>query len=640
MKYQFLGVTGCPTGIAHTFMAAEALEKAAESKGVSIKVETHGQRGIENQFTQEDIDNAEVIIIAADKNVDSNRFAGKKVINVSVSKGIKQPDALLNQAISGDVSVFQTSGQYEGQQEKQGNENTSFWHKIYVHLMNGVSHMLPIIVAGGVMMAVSLMFGIYSADPKSEQYNVFAEQMHTIGEIAMGLMVPILSAYIAQSIGNRPGLVIGFITGMVADHNGTGFLGGIVSGFLAGAVIVLLQKALQKLPKSLDGLKSIFILPVLGIFIAGFIMWYLSVPMEIINKTMMSFLSGFQNSSPIILGLIVGIMCAADMGGPINKAAYVTGTALLAQGNHLFMAGVSAACIVPPLATGFSVLFGKRYYANTERSAGYVNFLLGSTHITEGAIPFAAKRPLTIIPILMLGSSIAAIITYVLKVEVPAPHGGFIVLPVVTHPIFWVVAILIGSVVAGALMAIEQKRHNLKSQTIDANENNGVFGSADNKEKHKSHDEKVNVSIIEPSQVFLNQNTQNKNEVLKFIANQGVKLGLTNEFESILNGLKNREHESSTGMENGVAIPHVANENVVSPSLVIVRLNQGIDWDAMDGGLTDFVISILVPRGSGDKHLKILSQLSRKLMNENYINELKNAQSAEKVTELIQGGIS
>ncbi|WP_432722986.1 fructose-specific PTS transporter subunit EIIC [Staphylococcus equorum] len=369
MKYQFLGVTGCPTGIAHTFMAAEALEKAADEKGVTIKVETHGQKGVENQFTQKEIDDAEVIIIAADKNVDIHRFSGKKIINVSVSKGIKQANLLLDKAISGDVSTYQGNKQQNNNSIEEKQE-TNFWHQIYVHLMNGVSHMLPIIVAGGVMTAVSFMFGIYSADPKSDQYNVFAEQMNTIGGLAMGLMVPILSAYIAQSIGNRPGLVIGFIAGMIADHNGTGFLGGIVSGFLAGGVIILLQKLLKKLPQSLDGLKSIFLLPVLGIFIAGFIMWYLSVPMEIINKAMMNFLSGFQNSSPILLGLIVGIMCAADMGGPINKAAYVTGTALLAQGNFLFMAGVSAACIVPPLATGFSVIFGKKYYENSEKARG------------------------------------------------------------------------------------------------------------------------------------------------------------------------------------------------------------------------------------------------------------------------------
>ncbi|WP_326028373.1 PTS fructose transporter subunit IIC [Staphylococcus simulans] len=360
MSYKILGVTGCPTGIAHTYMAAEAIEKAAEDKGIAVKVETHGQRGIENSFTQTEIDAADVIIIAADKNVNIERFAGKKVINVSVSKGIKNAEQLINQAISGEVKVYKGSEQKIISDSKLNQQDNNFWHQIYVHLMNGVSHMLPVVVAGGVMIAVSFMFGIYSADPKSSQYNVIAEQMNTIGGLAMGLMVPILTAYIAQSIADRPGLVIGFIVGMIANTNGTGFLGGIVGGFLAGGIILLLQRLLKKLPKSLDGLKAIFLLPVLGIFIAGFLMWYISAPMEFINKALMNFLSGFQHSNPIILGLIIGIMCAADMGGPINKAAYVTGTALLADGNYLFMAGVSAACIAPPLATGFAVLFGKK----------------------------------------------------------------------------------------------------------------------------------------------------------------------------------------------------------------------------------------------------------------------------------------
>ena len=627
MKYQFLGVTGCPTGIAHTFMAAEALEREAQDKGVTIKVETHGQRGVENQFTQKEIDEADVIIIAADKNVDIHRFSGKKIINVSVSKGIKQADILLDKAINGEANVYQGSNRSDNNSTEES-QGTNFWHQIYVHLMNGVSHMLPIIVAGGVMTAVSFMFGIYSADPKSDQYNVIAEQMNTIGGLAMGLMVPILSAYIAQSIGNRPGLVIGFITGMIADHNGTGFLGGIVSGFLAGGIILLLQRLLKKLPPSLDGLKSIFLMPVLGIFIGGFIMWYLSVPMEIINKAMMDFLSGFQNSSPIILGLIVGIMCAADMGGPINKAAYVTGTALLAQGNYLFMAGVSAACIVPPLATGFSVIFGKKYYENSEKSAGYVNFLLGSTHITEGAIPFAAKRPLTIIPILMMGSAIAAILTYLLKVEVPAPHGGFIVLPVVTHPIFWVVAIVIGALVAGLLMAIEQKRHVLKTSKTN------------NKRVEARQVNQNQKDIIMPEQVFLNQNLETKEAILKYISNKAVQLEIADEQASILEGLKKREEESSTGMENGIAIPHVASEHIFTAKLIIVQLDHGIEWPSLDDQNTDFIISILVPKDNESKHLEILSQLSRKLIDESYIKELKNAKSKNKISQLIQGGIS
>ncbi|WP_066195419.1 fructose-specific PTS transporter subunit EIIC [Gracilibacillus timonensis] len=623
MTYRFLGVTGCPTGIAHTFMAAEALENAAKEKGISIKVETHGQRGTENQFTAQEIQEAEVIIIAADKNVDIDRFHGKKVINVAVSKGIKNPEELIERALSGDVPVYKGTGESTASTENNRPDSVNLWHKIYVHLMNGVSHMLPFVVAGGVMVAISFMFGIYSADPESSQYNEIAAIMNTVGGLAMGLMVPVLSAYIAQSIGNRPGLVIGFIVGMIADTNGTGFLGGIVGGFLAGGIILLLNYLLKRLPKSLDGLKAIFLLPVFGIFLGGFSMWYLSVPMEAINQGMMDFLAGFQDSNPLLLGLIVGIMSAFDMGGPVNKAAYVTGTALLAQGNHFFMAGVSAACIVPPLATGFAVLFARRFYSQSETSAGYVNFLLGSTHITEGAIPFAAKRPLTIIPILMVGSSIGAILTYLFQVEVPAPHGGFIVLPVVTHALYWVLAILIGAVVAGLLMAFEQKRHQEKNK----------------QEQTSAQTSKQVGQLLESKQIFLQEKLNSKDDVLHFIADKAVALNIADNANEVYTGLQKREQEGSTGMENGIAIPHVASSSVREAKLIVVRLEQGMDWPALDEQPTTFVISILVPEGNSNEHLDILSNLSRRLVNQDFVDTLKQSQSEQKIKELLIGGI-
>ncbi|GAB3057037.1 fructose-specific PTS transporter subunit EIIC [Salinicoccus sesuvii] len=631
MSYRILGVTGCPTGIAHTFMAQEALEKAAAEKGVSIKVETHGQQGIENGFTADEIRDAEVIIVAADKNVDIERFNGKKLINVSVSKGIKQSDALIERALSGDVSVYHTDKQYEGSAGAT-EEKVSVWRQIYVHLMNGVSHMIPFVVAGGVMIAISFMFGIYSADPTSDQYNPIAEQMNTIGGVAMGLMVPILSAFIAQSIANRPGMIIGFITGLIAADNGTGFLGGIVSGFLSGLIMVMLVKLLKGLPKQLDGLKSIFLYPVLGIFIAGFIVWYLSIPMEMINQTMMDFISGFQYSSPIILGLLIGSMSAFDMGGPVNKAAYVTGTVLLAEGNYLFMAGVSAACIAPPLATGFAVIFGRKYYSADERSAGLVNFLLGSTHITEGAIPFAAKRPLTIIPILMIGSSIAAILTYLFQVEVPAPHGGFIVLPIVTHALLWVAAILLGSIVAGYLMSLDQKRAANRLAIAE-----GVTEFEDNIEIDSGSDAVSTEETLkfDAKQIHLDHDLKDKQEALEFIAATAVEDGISNDRSAVLNGLLAREAQSSTGMENGIAIPHVADASVKMPSLIVVRNRQGIDWPAMDGKDTSFIISILVPEGSGDKHLKILADISRKLVHESVIKRLHASNSKEEIKEIL-----
>lgn len=331
--------------------------------------------------------------------------------------------------------------------------------------MNGVSHMLPFVVAGGVLIALSFaIWGIYSFDPESSQYNATAAMLKSIGDASMGMMVPILSAYIAEGIAKRPGLVVGFVGGLIANTGGTGFLGGILSGFLAGYFILLLQRVFKGLPKSLDGLKAIFLYPVIGVAVIGITMSLLADPMKAVNEGMMSFLASFQNSSPLVLGIIVGCMCAFDMGGPVNKAAYVTGTALLAQGNTSFMAGVSAACIAPPLITGFATLFFGKYFDTNERNAGLVNFILGSTHITEGAIPFAAKDPLKVLPIMMLGSSIAAVLTYMFGVQVPAPHGGFLVLPVVTHAVQWVLAILAGSLVGGLLLGFVQKSRIAKQE--------------------------------------------------------------------------------------------------------------------------------------------------------------------------------
>ncbi|WP_192987367.1 PTS fructose transporter subunit IIC [Carnobacterium mobile] len=469
--FKIIAATGCPTGIAHTYMAQEALEQAAKKAGVEIKVETHGQVGVENALSDLDIQTADAVIIAADKDVHAERFKGKKIIDVSVGKGIKEADKLIQDAINGKGTIKAGKNNQTAETNSQGESvlttsNTSIGRQIYKHLMNGVSHMLPFVVSGGVLIALSFLWGIYSADPTNAEYNEIAATLNNIGGFAMGMMVPILSAYIAESIAQRPGLVVGFVGGLIANAGGTGFLGGIVSGFLGGFIILLLSKLLKGMPKALDGLKAIFLYPVIGVAITGTIMVLVSHPMEAINTGMMDFLAGFQDSNPIILGLIVGCMSAFDMGGPINKAAYVTGTALLAEGNTYFMAGVSAACIAPPLITGFAVLFFGKYFDKEERNSGMVNFILGSTHITEGAIPFAAKDPLHVLPTLMLGSSIAAVLTYMFKVQVPAPHGGFLVLPVVTNGFLWVIAILIGSIIGGVLLGLLRKHSAQKTSVI------------------------------------------------------------------------------------------------------------------------------------------------------------------------------
>lgn len=461
-KYDIIAATGCPTGIAHTYMAQEALEQAAKKAGVTIKVETHGQIGVENELTPEEIANAKAVIIAADKDVQPQRFVNKKIIDVSVGQGIKNADELVAQALRGEgvVKYHSDDAVVEASEAPQSSNvgKSSIGREIYKHLMNGVSHMLPFVVGGGVLIAISFaVFGIYSFDPNHETYNAFSAQLKEIGGLAMGLMTPVLAAYIAQSIGNRPALVSGFVAGLMASNGGAGFLGGIVGGFFAGYLVVFLEKLFKGLPKTLDGLKAIFLYPLLGVFITGLFMSVIVSPMAGINQSLMDFLKGFQDSNPVLLGLVIGCMCAFDMGGPVNKAAYVTGTLLLAEGNTAFMAGVSAACIAPPLITTVAVLLFKNRFDTNERNAGLVNFILGSTHITEGAIPFVAKDPLRAMPSMMLGSSIAAILTYLFGVQVPAPHGGFLVLPVVTHPFLWVLAIAIGSVVGGLVLGATRK---------------------------------------------------------------------------------------------------------------------------------------------------------------------------------------
>ncbi|MDN3481320.1 fructose-specific PTS transporter subunit EIIC [Arthrobacter sp. APC 3897] len=471
-----VAATGCPTGIAHTFMAQEALQQAAERLGVSIKVETHGQVGIENALTAEEIAAADGVIIAADKDVNAARFDGKRVVDVGVKAGISRPDALIQEIIDGTAPV--RGKRPAAPVDAAETEDHSFFgdttvqigagfqiRDLYKHLMNGVSYMLPFVVGGGVLVALSFLWGIYSADPEHpEQYNEFAAMLNTIGGTAMGLMVPVLSAFIADSIGKRPALVVGLITGLVASNGGTGFLGGIITGFLSGYGMLLLAKLLDRLPRALGGLKAIFIFPVLGTFIFGSITYLIASPMKGINASLQDFLSGFQDSNPILLGLIIGAMCAFDMGGPVNKAAYVTGVALLGDGNFFFMAAVSAACITPPLVTGFAALFFRKAFDPKTRDAAYVNFALGATHITEGAIPFAARNPLLVIPILMVSSAVSAILTFLFQVQVPAPHGGFLVLPVVTNGLQWVGAILAGSILGGLIYGYAMQRRTNTAQ--------------------------------------------------------------------------------------------------------------------------------------------------------------------------------
>ncbi|QYN58130.1 PTS transporter subunit EIIA [Lactobacillus panisapium] len=627
-KYDLVGATGCATGVAHTFMAQEALEKAAQKLGYTIKIETHGQTGVENHLTSDEIEAAQAVIVASDIDVGTERFAGKKLVVVPVAKGLKEPEELINKALNAPI--------YRQDKKLQSTEavanNQTIGNKLYTSLMNGVSHMLPFVVAGGVLIAISFFWGINSADPKNSEYNQFAAMLNTVGSTTMNLMAPVLGAYIAEALAQRTGFVVGLAAGFITFNGGGGFLGAIVGGYLAVIVVWLLQKLFQPLPDDkFRGLKSIFLFPVLGVLITGAIMYWLNTPIKAINLGLMSWLKGFENTSPVLLGIIVGMMCAADFGGPINKAAYVTGTVLLAQGNYYFMAGVSAACIAPPLATGFAVLMNPKAYTKSEKTAGYVNFLLGSTHITEGAIPFAAKHPLWNIPAFMVGSAVASVLTYLTRITVPAPHGGFIVLPLVNKPFLWVLWIVIGAIISGALLALIAGRFAKKEAVVSSNESSTITETAQaNPEDHDPS------KILALNNIQVDVDVNDRDDALKYLADFAVQNNLATDAAKVLASYKQREQEGSTGMTEGFAIPHAQSAAINKSAMIILKLKKPIDWQSLDGQKIDTVISFLIPEVDSNSHLKYLSNTAKLLTHEDFIASLKKANTPEEIYHLFK----
>ena len=662
-KFDIIAATGCPTGIAHTFMAKEALEKAAAERGLTIKVETHGQVGVENELTKSEIAGAKAVVVAADKDVQAERFAGKPMVSVGVSKALSVEAAgkLIDRALAakGDDTVAAAADVEDEVEEKE-----SIGHIIYKHLMNGVSHMLVFVVAGGVLTAVSFLWGITSFDSTAADYNSFAAMLKIIGGIAMNLMVPVLSAYIAESIGKRPALVPGFVAGMIAiqglpvnadthmiDAGGTGvgfgFLGGIVGGFLAGYVILLLEKVFAKLPKNLDGLKAIFLYPLFSTAIVGLVMLGISGPMAAINTAMMDFLKGLSASGAVVLGLAIGCMCAFDMGGPVNKAAYVTGTAMLTEAlaagvgtdtynfGTNFMAAVSAACIVPPLITTFAVVVGKKYFSQEDHDAGVVNLILGCTHITEGAIPFMTKNIWPVMPIMMLGSSIASILTIMFNVHDPAPHGGFLVLPVVENGPLWVLAILIGAVVGGILFVAFKK--------YDFEKNQKVAPAAPAKPVEAPKAAAVEASkaeaagFVKVENVFVAEDFASRDEALSFVSNQAVKAGIASDADAVMNAFLAREAEGTTGMMEGFAIPHAKSDAITEAAVIVVKDDSGVTgWDTMDSAPVNVAIALLIPGAqAGTTHLKILSKVAEALMDEGFRATVKGSSDAAEIAKTI-----
>lgn len=454
--YRILAVTACPTGIAHTYMAAESLENAAKDMGLSIKVETNGSGGAKNVLTRKEIEEADCIIIAADKDVETARFNGKPVIITKVSDGINKAGELLKRATSGNVPIFHSDQKIE---KKDTGEKESIGRQIYKHLMNGVSHMLPFVIGGGILIALAFLFDDYKIDPSNFGMNTpFAAFLKTVGDTAFGFMLPVLAGFIAMSIGDRPALAVGFIGGMLANSGGSGFLGALAAGFIAGYLVVLLRKAFEKLPKSLEGIKPVLIYPVLGTLIMGAIMMFLiNPPMSAFNNWLTNVLNSMGETSRVLLGLVLGGMMSIDFGGPLNKAAYVFGTASIATGNFNIMAAVMVGGMVPPLAIALSSLIFRNKFSKRDRGSALTNFIMGFAFITEGAIPFAAADPLRVIPACAIGSAVAGGLSMLFDCTLRAPHGGIFVFPVVGNPIMYLVALAIGTVVGAVLLGLFKK---------------------------------------------------------------------------------------------------------------------------------------------------------------------------------------
>lgn len=465
--YRVLAVTACPTGIAHTYMAAENLENTGKKLGITVKAETDGSGGAQNVLTRDEIAAADAIIIAADKNVDMARFDGKPVIMVPVADGIHKAEELIKRAVSGTVPVYRHTGASGSDSSVEGND--SLGRQVYKHLMNGVSHMLPFVIGGGILIALAFLFDDYSINPANFGKNTpLAAYLKTIGEQAFGMMLPILAGFIAMSIADRPGLAVGLVAGLIAKMGSTfanpaggdvnaGFLGALFAGFVGGYIVLGLRKLFSKLPKSLEGIKPVLLYPVIGIFLAAVVTTFINPYMGMINDGLTHFLNGMGGTSRIVLGMVLGGMMSIDMGGPFNKAAYVFGTAQLAEGNFEVMAAVMAGGMVPPIAIALCTSIFKNKFTEKERQSGIVNYIMGLSFITEGAIPFAAQDPLRVIPSCIIGSAIAGGLSMAFGCTLRAPHGGIFVLPTIGNPLMYLAAVVLGAVIGCVVLGILKK---------------------------------------------------------------------------------------------------------------------------------------------------------------------------------------
>jgi fructose PTS system EIIBC or EIIC component len=642
---KLLAITSCPNGIAHTYMAAENLEKAAKELGVQLKVETQGSIGVENEFSTKDIEEADGIIIAADKTVNKDRFHGKKVLTAGVQDGIRKPDQLIKKVLSGDVPVHHAaSGEEKNATEKKENP-------IYRHLMNGVSYMIPFIVIGGLLIAVALtMGGVKTPGGLTIPEDSFWKSIEAIGGASFTFMVPILAGFIAYSIADRPGLAPGVVGGYIAANGsfygseaGAGFIGGIIAGFLAGYVALYIKKI--KVPKAIQPIMPIIIIPVLASLIVGLAFVFLiGAPVAGIFTVLTDWLAGMQGTSSILLALILGAMISFDMGGPVNKVAFLFGSAMIAEGNYEIMGPIAVAICIPPIGMGLATFIGKKKFRASERETGKASFTMGLFGITEGAIPFAAQDPLRVIPSIMAGSMTGSVIAMLGHVGNRVAHGGPIVavLGAVDHVVMFFVAVIIGSIVTALVVNL------LKKEVYEED-----TGSEVTEEDVKSKLEKVTVEAplpeTEVSEInkltdITNLNLINvdldgstRDDVIDEMIHMLKQTGSITSSMSFKEAIINREEESTTGIGMNIAIPHGKSEAVNKPSVVFGIKKDGVDWNSLDGSKAKLIFMIAVPKESeGNEHLKILQLLSRQLMDEEYREKLLNVKSREEAFVLLE----
>ncbi|MEH7304537.1 PTS fructose transporter subunit IIABC [Neobacillus drentensis] len=642
---KILAVTACPVGIAHTYMAAENLQKAGKALGIEVKVETQGSIGVENALTEQEIAEADGIIIAADKEVPKDRFAGKKVIVTGVKDGIQNPEKLIKQIQSGDVPVYKPElASASGSTNSKSKKNP-----IYKHLMNGVSYMVPFIVVGGLLIAIALTLGGQQTPggiviPDDSIW----KQVEKLGGTAFMFMVPILAGFIAVSIADRPGLVPGMIGGYIAANGsfygseaGAGFIGGIIAGFLAGYIALGIKKL--KVPKAVQPVMPIIFIPILSSVIVGLLfIFVIGAPVAQIFESLTDWLASMQGGSSIVLAMILGAMIAVDMGGPFNKVAFLFGSAMIAEGNYEIMGPIAVAICIPPIGLGLATFLNKRKFGPTERDAGKASFTMGLFGITEGAIPFAAQDPLRVIPSIVVGSMVGSVIAMLSGVGNKVAHGGPIVavLGAVDNVVMFFVAVIVGVVVT-ALMVTALKKDVEAAPAADVGDGgaraaapvvgNGVMAEATKAEIEKLTDI-TNLDLIE---VDLDGTT--RDGVIDELITKFDATGVLSSREEFKQAILNREGESSTGLGMNIAIPHGKSSAVKRPAVAFGIKRNGVDWKSLDGTDAKLIFMIAVPeKAAGDAHLKILQMLSRKLMDDSFRERLLKITSKEEAFKLLE----